>query len=251
MEEISHEIHKPSITKMNLKITYTKFHSDISWANKLTHWSRVMPIIYIYSSKLTIIGSDNGLSPGQRQAIIWTNAGILLIQTLGAKVSEILSDIHTFPFEENAFENAVCKMVATLSQPQCINRVESVVMHSFSSVILLSWYITTALLCFVIQNQPKQSWGGDRFYGVTKGSFLRRYWRSESRTNGACVSHCPIRGPLYPWASYFLDRTSEKWYLEGCSHLHMNGWKPSSYISVIDFHIVVSLACISEKPLVM
>ena len=29
--------------------------------------------------KLTIIGSDNGLSPGRRQIIIWTNAGILLI----------------------------------------------------------------------------------------------------------------------------------------------------------------------------
>ena len=29
-------------------------------------------------SKLTIIGSDNGLSPGRRQAIIWTNGGILL-----------------------------------------------------------------------------------------------------------------------------------------------------------------------------
>ena len=28
---------------------------------------------------LTIIGSDNGLSPGRRQAIIWTNAGILFI----------------------------------------------------------------------------------------------------------------------------------------------------------------------------
>ena len=34
-------------------------------------------------SKLTIIGSDDGLSPGQHQAIIWTNAGILFIQTLG------------------------------------------------------------------------------------------------------------------------------------------------------------------------
>ena len=29
--------------------------------------------------KLTIIGSDNGLSPDRRQAIIWTNAGLLLI----------------------------------------------------------------------------------------------------------------------------------------------------------------------------
>ena len=29
--------------------------------------------------KLTITGSENGLSPGRRQAITWTNAGILLI----------------------------------------------------------------------------------------------------------------------------------------------------------------------------
>ena len=38
----------------------------------------------IYVSK--IIGSDNGLSPVRRQAIIWTNAGILLIGPLGANL---------------------------------------------------------------------------------------------------------------------------------------------------------------------
>ena len=36
-----------------------------------THWGR-MPHICV--SKLTVIGLDNGLSPGRRQAIIWTNA---------------------------------------------------------------------------------------------------------------------------------------------------------------------------------
>ena len=41
---------------------------------------------YIYISELTIIGSDNGLSPGRRQAIIWTNDGILLIRALGTNV---------------------------------------------------------------------------------------------------------------------------------------------------------------------
>ena len=40
----------------------------------LTHWNRVTPI---WVSKLTIIGLDNGLEPGRRQAIIWTNAGIM------------------------------------------------------------------------------------------------------------------------------------------------------------------------------
>ena len=46
----------------------------------LTHWGRVM---HICVNELTIIGSDNGLSPGRRKAIIWTNVGILLIGTLG------------------------------------------------------------------------------------------------------------------------------------------------------------------------
>ena len=46
-------------------------------------------------SKLTTIGSGNGLSPGRRQAIIWTNAGILLIGPIGTNFSEILIEIHT------------------------------------------------------------------------------------------------------------------------------------------------------------
>ena len=51
---------------------------------------------HICVSKLTIIGPDNGLSPGQCQAIIWTNAGILLIGPLGTNFSEIVIQIQTF-----------------------------------------------------------------------------------------------------------------------------------------------------------
>ena len=50
--------------------------------------------------KLTIIGSDNGLSPGRRQAIIWTNAGILLIGPLETNFIEILIGFQTFPFKK-------------------------------------------------------------------------------------------------------------------------------------------------------
>ena len=57
-----------------------------------TSWGRVT---HICVNKLIIIGSDNGLSPGRRQAIIWTNAGISLIRTLGTNSSEILIEIHT------------------------------------------------------------------------------------------------------------------------------------------------------------
>ena len=63
----------------------------------LTHWGRV-PRICV--GKLTVIGSDNGLSPGRRQAIIWTNAGILSIGPLGTNLSEILSGIQKFSFRK-------------------------------------------------------------------------------------------------------------------------------------------------------
>ena len=63
----------------------------------LTHWSRVT---HICVSNLTIIGSDNGLSPGRCQAITWTNVGILLIGPLGTNFSEMLIEIHTFSFKK-------------------------------------------------------------------------------------------------------------------------------------------------------
>ena len=64
---------------------------------RLTHWGRVT---HICVSKQTIIGSDNGLSPGRRQAIIWTSAGILLIGPLETNFSEILIGIQTFSFKK-------------------------------------------------------------------------------------------------------------------------------------------------------
>ena len=64
---------------------------------RLTHWGRAT---HMCVSKLTIIGSDNGLSPGRRQAIIWTNAGILLIGPLGTNRNEILIEIQTFSLKK-------------------------------------------------------------------------------------------------------------------------------------------------------
>ena len=57
--------------------------------NQLTQWGH---------GTNTNIGSDNGLSPGRRQAIIWTNAGILLIGPLATNFSEILIEILAFSF---------------------------------------------------------------------------------------------------------------------------------------------------------
>ena len=59
-------------------------------------------MMYICVIKLNIIGSDNGLSPGRFEAIIWNNVGLLLIFNLNRNSYIII--------QENAFENAVCEM---------------------------------------------------------------------------------------------------------------------------------------------
>ena len=84
----------------------------------LTDWGRVA---HICVGNLTITGSDNGLSHGRRQAIIWANAGILFIEPLGTVFSEIVIWIHIFSFQEYAFENVLCEMAAILSRPQFVN----------------------------------------------------------------------------------------------------------------------------------
>ena len=78
----------------------------------LTHWG---PVTHICVSNLTIIGSDNGLAPGRHQAIIWTNAGILLIGPSETNFSEIIIEIHTFSFKKMHL-----KMSSGKWQPFCL-----------------------------------------------------------------------------------------------------------------------------------
>ena len=66
-------------------------------------------MMHICVGKLTIFGSDNGLSPGRHRAIIWTNAGILLIWSLGTNFNEILIGIQTFSFKKMHLKMASAK----------------------------------------------------------------------------------------------------------------------------------------------
>ena len=78
----------------------------------LTHRGRVT---HTCVGKLTTIGSDNGLSPGRCQAIIWTNAGILLIGNLGTNFSEILIKIRP-----SSFKKMHLKMSSGKWRPFCL-----------------------------------------------------------------------------------------------------------------------------------
>ena len=69
----------------------------LGYFSYLSHWGRVT---HICVSKLTIIGSDNGLSPGRRQAIIWTNAGLLSIGPWRTYFSENLIKIQQFSLKK-------------------------------------------------------------------------------------------------------------------------------------------------------
>ena len=77
----------------------------------LIYWGQVT---HIYVSKLTIIGSDNGLSPVLCQAIIETKAIILLFEPLEINFSEMLIKIHTLSFPKMYHKMFI------LSQPQFI-----------------------------------------------------------------------------------------------------------------------------------
>ena len=97
----------------------------------LTHWGRVTHICVF---NLTIIGSDNGLSPSRRQAIIWTNDGILLIEPLGTKFSEILIAIQTF-----SFKKIYLKISSAKWRPSCLG-------------------LNVLIMCCLTAPNPYQNW---------------------------------------------------------------------------------------------
>ena len=111
-----------------------------------THWGRVT---HICISKLTIIGSDNDLSPGRRQAIIWTNAGIYLIGPSGTNFSEILIKLYIFSFK---------KMHLKMSRnwrPFCLGLN---VLTEMPSVLFWAGQCSFGVPCLDITIQDKFSW---------------------------------------------------------------------------------------------
>ena len=119
-----------------LMISSEKKHALIQlwFYGLLTHWGLTM---HICVSKLTIIGANNGLSPGRRQAIIWTNAGILLIGPYGTNFSEISIAILTFSFTKMSLKVSSAKWL-----PFCLGL--NVLTHC---CLYISYYMINLTLC--------------------------------------------------------------------------------------------------------
>ena len=117
-----------------------------------THWDRET---LIYVSNRSIIVSNNGLSPGRRQAIIWSNAGILIIGPLGTNFSEILAEITKF-----SFKKMYLKVSSAKCRPFCfgLNVLKQSNVHLYSlskgmgDTIVLCW-----LIFIYIQNDLKDT----------------------------------------------------------------------------------------------
>ena len=112
-----------------------------------THWGKVTQIGV---SKLNIIGSDNGLSPGRRQAIIWTSAGIFSIWCLWTNFSEVAIEIHTFLFQKMVVQMSFAKwwpfclclnVLRTTVQPQQNKTYQNVSAYTWSGtyISIMKW----------------------------------------------------------------------------------------------------------------
>ena len=97
---------------------YTLTHYDALRSMQIfaTHWGHLTHICIV---DLTIIVSDNGLSPNRRQAIFWTEMGILLIGPLETNFNEILIEIQIFSFIRYISKGRL-QMATILYRPQCI-----------------------------------------------------------------------------------------------------------------------------------
>ena len=119
----------------------------------LTHWGRVT---HICVGKLIVIGSDNGMSPDRRQAIIWPTAGLLSIGPLANIFQWKFNKNTTIFIEENARENVVCEMAFILSRPQCVKCIRNTVYKKYKLC-----YQTMRSIVSICENEAprKLIWG--------------------------------------------------------------------------------------------
>ena len=136
---------------------WRKIIHEASWW--LTHWGRVM---HTCVCKLAIIGSYYGLSPGRRQCIMWTNAGILLIWT---NLNEILSEIRTFSFKK-----------IHLSRPQCINNKNAASSVNLCNICLTDLKISFFYSTLSLPSGPRAKFAPDGLFYVWYDTWIYLCW---------------------------------------------------------------------------
>ena len=140
---------------------------------------------HICVGNLNIIASDKGLSPDRRQAITWTNVGILLIGPLGTNFNDILIKIGTCSFTKMHLKTSS----AILFRPQCVKtstnwqpfcRSKCIFLQTASVVFLFYIWIgneQSSVLTWRVQDMRTLS----HYWPFVRGIFPSRF-----RTQRAC-----------------------------------------------------------------
>ena len=101
----------------------------------LTHWVQAT---HKCVSKLTIIGPDNGLSPGRRPSHYLNQWWNIVTSNLRNKFPWNRKRNSFIFVQENPFENVVWEMASILSRPQCVNY--SFISGTSLRVWTISWW---------------------------------------------------------------------------------------------------------------
>ena len=181
---------------------------------------------HICVSKVPIIGSDNGSSPGRCQAITWTNAGIFLIGHLKINLSEILMGIYIFSFKKMHW-----KMSSGKCRPYCFGL--NVIIKWPQMKLKLWWLIHSCLECedwwhmwYFFMNSKCSDllalrWRHNDHAGVSNhqppGCLLNRLFRRKSkktsklRVTGLCAGNSPGTGEFSAQMASYAENVSIWW----------------------------------------
>ena len=134
----------------------------------LTHCGQVT---HICVGKLIIIGSDNGLPPDRRQAIIWTNAGLLSIGPSRIYFSENLIKMQQFSLKKMHVKMSSAKWRLSCLSHNVLNRWVAVSpVHGYALVNCIKIFIV-----FV-----KQTWWTLVLQSLD-GSTCKKHWNMALR----------------------------------------------------------------------
>ena len=123
---------------MHWKMSSVKWQPFCQWGDELTHWGRVT---HICVSKLTTIGSDNGLAPNHYLNQWWN----IVNWTLRNNLQWNFNWNSNIFIRKNALENVVCEMASILSRPQCVNKPSHISHFLGSGKVKVAWLASACL----------------------------------------------------------------------------------------------------------
>ena len=135
--------------------------------------------MHICNGNVTITGSENGLLPGQRQAIICTNAAVLLIGPFRRISSDNSIEILTFSFKKMRLKVSSVKW-----RPFCLSL--SLLSNGFDFIFVDYFSLVFVIFCNSgNQDEAAKNWiyGWELAYLQSKNYLLENFLNYECKSS--------------------------------------------------------------------